>query len=60
MRAGIDHWYAHSFVRTAILSIIDTPTALIAIGAVLALWYIKKMQEPYSIGIAALLGLILI
>jgi chromate transporter len=40
-------------------SIIDIPTALIAIGAVLTLWYVKKMQEPYIIGIAAILGLIL-
>ncbi|MEO8068237.1 MAG: chromate transporter [Flavobacteriales bacterium] len=40
-------------------SIVDLPTALIAIGAMLALLYIKKMNEPIIIGIAACMGLLL-
>jgi len=43
----------------AIRSIVDIPTALIAIATVLALIYIKKIQEPQIIFIAAMLGLIL-
>jgi len=40
-------------------SITDIPTALIAVAAVLALLYIKKIQEPYIIGIAAIIGLLI-
>jgi chromate transporter len=40
-------------------SITDIPTSLIAIAAVLALIYIKKLQEPYIIGVAAILGLLI-
>lgn len=40
-------------------SVIDIPTALIAAAAVLALIYIKKMQEPYIIAAAAVIGLII-
>jgi chromate transporter len=40
-------------------SITDITTALIAIATVLALIYIKKIQEPYIILIAAVLGLVL-
>ena len=40
-------------------SIIDIPTALIAVASVLALIYIKKIQEPYIILVAAIVGLIL-
>lgn len=40
-------------------SITDIPTALIAIGATLALTYLKKLKEPYIILIAAAIGLIL-
>lgn len=40
-------------------SIVDIPTALIAIGTVLVLIYVKKLQEPHIIGIAALLGVLL-
>ncbi|MES2732292.1 MAG: chromate transporter [Bacteroidota bacterium] len=42
-----------------IRSITDIPSALIAIASVLALLYIKKLQEPYIILIAAVLGLAL-
>ncbi len=38
-------------------SIIDIPTALIAIVSLIVLIYFKKMQEPYIILIAALAGL---
>jgi len=38
-------------------SITDIPTAVIAIAAVLALLYVKKLQEPYIIAIAAIVGL---
>jgi chromate transporter len=40
-------------------SIIDIPTLLIAITAALALIYIKKLQEPYIIGIAAIIGILI-
>lgn len=37
-------------------SIIDIPTLLIAVATVLILLYYKKIQEPYIIAIAAVLG----
>lgn len=37
-------------------SIVDIPTALIAVAAVLGLIYVKKLQEPYIIGLAAIIG----
>ena len=40
-------------------SIADIPTALIAIATVVALLTIKKLQEPYIILIAAVLGIII-
>lgn len=40
-------------------SIIDIPTALIALASILALIYIKKIQEPYIILLAAVTGLVL-
>ncbi|ARS40238.1 chromate transporter [Sphingobacteriaceae bacterium GW460-11-11-14-LB5] len=40
-------------------SIKDIPTALIAVATILALLYIKKLQEPYIIGIAAIIGLLI-
>ena len=40
-------------------SIVDVTSAVIAIATVLALIYIKKLQEPYIIAIAAVLGLFL-
>ncbi|MBV9961798.1 MAG: chromate efflux transporter [Parafilimonas sp.] len=46
-------------VIIAIRSIVDIPTALIAVATVLALIYVKKIQEPYIILIAAIIGLIL-
>ena len=40
-------------------SITDFPTALIAIATLLALIYVKKIQEPYIILAASIVGLIL-
>lgn len=46
-------------VVIATRSIIDIPTALIAIASILVLIYIKKIREPYIILIAALIGVTL-
>lgn len=43
----------------AIRTIVDIPTAIIATGTVLTLIYVKKLQEPHIIGIAALLGILI-
>nr|WP_315167314.1 chromate transporter [uncultured Flavobacterium sp.] len=40
-------------------SILDIPTALIAIATIFALLYIKKIQEPSIIAVAAVLGIII-
>lgn len=40
-------------------TIIDIPTALIAIGTILILIYVKKLQEPHVIVIAALVGVLI-
>jgi len=46
-------------VIIATRSISDLPTALIAIVTVFAILYLKKVQEPYLILVAAIIGLIL-
>jgi len=48
-----------SVIVIGMRSIVDIPTGLIALAAVLALIYFKKMQEPYIIGVAAVIGLVL-
>jgi chromate transporter len=48
-----------SVIIIGLRSIIDIPTVLIAIAVVAALLYIKKLQEPYIIGIAAVIGLLI-
>ena len=48
-----------SVIIIALRSVIDIPTAIIAIVSVLSLIYIKKMQEPYIIGAAAIIGLLI-
>jgi chromate transporter len=48
-----------SVIIIGLRSISDIPTALIAISAALALIYIKKMQEPYIIGLAAIVGILI-
>ena len=42
-----------------IRTIVDIPTAIIATGTVFLLIYVKKLQEPHIIGIAALLGILI-
>ncbi len=46
-------------VIIGIRSITDIPTALIAVAAIFALLYIKKIKEPYIILVAVIIGLIL-
>ncbi|MBC5862785.1 chromate transporter [Flavobacterium turcicum] len=48
-----------SVIVIAKRSIIDIPTTLIAIVSIFALLYIKKIQEPYIVLIAAILGIII-
>ncbi|GAC1300652.1 MAG: hypothetical protein NVSMB24_01730 [Mucilaginibacter sp.] len=48
-----------SVIIIGLRSIIDIPTALISILSVLAMIYIKKLQEPYIIGIAAIIGVVI-
>ncbi|MEJ6981499.1 chromate transporter [Pedobacter sp. P351] len=48
-----------SVIVIGMRAIIDIPTALIAIISVLSLMYIKKLQEPYIILIAAIAGMII-
>lgn len=43
----------------AFRSIVDIPSALIALSTVLALIYVKKLSEPYIILIAAIIGIAL-
>ena len=46
-------------VIIGIRSITDIPTAIIAVTTIFALIYIKKIQEPYIILVAAIIGIIL-
>jgi chromate transporter len=48
-----------SVIIIGLRSIVDIPTALIAFATIVALIYIKKLQEPYVIGVAAVIGLII-
>jgi chromate transporter len=48
-----------SVIIIGLRSIIDIPTAIIGTAAVLALIYIKKLQEPYIIAIAAIAGILI-
>jgi chromate transporter len=50
---------AGAVIVIATRSIVDIPTALIAIAALAALIYFKKIQEPYIIVMAAVAGLLL-
>jgi chromate transporter len=50
---------AGSVIVIARRSIVDLPTALIAIVVVALLWKFKKLQEPVIVGAAAVLGLVL-
>jgi len=48
-----------SVIVIATRSITDIPTAIIAVASLLALIYIKKIQEPYIILVAAIVGIII-
>jgi len=48
-----------SVIVIGLRSVIDMPTILIAVATVLAQIYIKKLQEPYIIGIAAIIGILI-
>jgi chromate transporter len=48
-----------SVIIIGLRSIVDIPTALIAIASVGALIYFKKMNEPYIIGLAAIIGIMI-
>jgi chromate transporter len=49
---------AGSVVIIGLRSIVDPLTAFLALAAVLTLLYLKKITEPYIIGIAAIIGLL--
>jgi chromate transporter len=48
-----------SVIVIGMRSIVDFPTAIIAVAAVLALLYVKKIQEPHIIAMAAIIGLLI-
>lgn len=48
---------AGSVVIIAKRTIVDLPTALIAVGTIVLLWRFRKLQEPVLIAAAAILGL---
>lgn len=48
-----------SVIIIAIRSIVDIPTAIIAVAAMLTLIYFRKVQEPFVILAAALLGVVI-
>lgn len=48
-----------SVIVIASRSIVDIPTALIAVATGLALIYVKKLQEPHLIAVAAILGILI-
>jgi chromate transporter len=50
---------AGSVVIIAKRTIVDLPTALIALGTIILLWRFNKLQEPVVIAAAAILGLII-
>lgn len=50
---------AGAVIVIATRSIIDIPTALVAVATAFALIYIKKIQEPYIILMAALVGMLI-
>ncbi|PWA07778.1 chromate transporter [Flavobacterium laiguense] len=57
--AGVIGALVGAVIVIATRTIVDIPTALIATGTVLILIYVKKIQEPHIICIAALLGVVL-
>ena len=57
--AGVIGALVGAVIVITVRTIVDIPTALIAIGTVLILLYTKKIQEPHIILISALLGVLL-
>lgn len=57
--AGVIGALVGAVIVIAVRTIIDIPTALIAISTTLALIYSKKIQEPHIIIIAAVLGILI-
>ncbi|PJJ09276.1 chromate transporter [Flavobacterium sp. 1] len=57
--AGVIGALVGAVIVIALRTIIDIPTAMIAIGTALVLIYSKKLQEPHIIVIAAVLGVLL-
>jgi chromate transporter len=39
-------------------SIVDVPTALLAVATLILLWKVKKLQEPVIVAAAAITGLV--
>jgi chromate transporter len=50
---------AGSVVIIAKRTIVDVPTALIAVATIILLWRFRKLQEPVVIAAAAILGLVI-
>ncbi|HEY9197494.1 MAG TPA: chromate efflux transporter, partial [Mucilaginibacter sp.] len=48
-----------SVIIIATRSIVDIPTAVIAVATCITLIYVKKVQEPYLIAAAAILGILI-
>lgn len=57
--AGVIGALVGAVIVISLRTIVDIPTAMIATGTVLILIYVKKIQEPHIICIAALLGVLL-
>nr|WP_315196209.1 chromate transporter [uncultured Flavobacterium sp.] len=57
--AGVIGALVGAVIVIAIRTIVDIPTALIAIATVLTLIYVKKIQEPHIILIAAIIGILI-
>lgn len=57
--AGVIGALVGAVIVIAIRTIVDIPTALIAIATVLTLIYVKKIQEQHIIIIAAILGVLI-
>ena len=57
--AGVIGALVGAVIVISVRTIVDINTALIAIGTILILIYVKKIQEPHIIAIAALLGVLI-
>ena len=57
--AGVIGALVGAVIVITLRTIVDIPTAVIATGTVFILIYVKKIQEPHIICIAALLGVLL-